>query len=1020
MILPGGFVEVQDARQFGKVFESNHDRVVVEFFRSIHESVAEDFEIAAVQRAFLYPETRVYFRTHHGERWAMGRIRQYFVENDGSVTYKVRSPNGVDREMPERDLRVRSHELAGDPAEVLALGAAESQIWHDSRWAAREALISLRSAARGLEGLVSAAVELVPHQADAIRRVLSDPLQRYLLADEVGLGKTIEAGAIIAQTLLDDPVRSVLVLLPSSLIPQWTQELRSKFGLDAATNPRLGLLGHDDILPDTPPHLLVIDEAHRCAGKFSNHAILTRMAQGADKLLLLTATPMIGNETTFLGLLRWLDPARWAGESEAAFERHVRSSQDYGRLLLGLRPDASAFLLKQRVASARVVFPDDAVVGTLAERFAVSEQPEARAAICVDLREHIADTYRIHHRLVRARRSDLDGWEFQPRGPAVVREEGFDEQALETTNVLIEDWRAAALVAAETSPETEAALARRYVELLEITGRGGAALAALPAWSPLFDEEAELLAALRVAAAAAEPNARASFIGEVTERHIAFLRKNTSSPPKIVVFTSDAVDPLAEAIRTRLGNTTVISSVSGTDRFRTDPSVQVLVLDQSGEEGLNLHFVDGIIHADLPFSVSRLEQRIGRLDRFGRNKGPIRHVVITPSGADETPWSAWLELLKQGLGIFDRTTSDIQFALDAIERDLWRRMLQSGSASAECDLEPLKTRIAQERQRLDEQYALDQLAMSRDSARALVTGIEAAEEDEADLARRVGGLLKLLQFQGSMKGEVFQLSWARETLLPEKPWRPAFEVALKRPLTWRRRVAEARPDVSLLRPGTGLIEALERLLEWDDRGSAFSTWRQRPGWGAPGEERLVFRLCWTAGPKPVAGAGLQVREDRAGLRRQAQAALPPWTVVQHLDGDLSPLADTALLKVVEEVYQPEALDRGGRDYNLGSRPDWLPRVVDPGSFQKLCSAAREIGRLRLREDARFGERVAQAIADVARDTARRKRRDVSNGVSRSTSDLGAELLAAVADPDVRLDSIGVFVVAGYSPREVKG
>ena len=935
------------------------------------------------------------------------------------MTYEIRSPNGVDRDVSERDLRVRSHAVAGDPAEVLALGAAESQIWYDARWAAREALTSLRSASRGLEGLVSAAIELVPHQADAVRRVLADPLQRYLLADEVGLGKTIEAGAIIAQTLLDDPSRSVMVLTPAVLAPQWAQELRSKFGLDAATNSQIALFSHDDALSETPPHLLVIDEAHCCVAGSASHAVLTRLAQAAEKLLLLTATPIIGNEAAFLGLLRWLDPLRWAGESEVEFERHVRFSQDYGRLLLGLRPDASAFLLKQRVASARAAFPDDAIVKALAEQFAAAEEPEARAATCADLREHIADTYRTYHRLVRARRSDLDGWEFQPRGPAVVREEGFDEPALETVAALVEDWRGAALLAAETSPALEEALARRYIDLLEAIGRGGTVLAELPAWPALFNEESELLAGLRAAGAAVDPDARAAFVAEVADRQLAFLRRGAASSPKLVVFTSDVADPLAKALRTRLGEAAVAASAAAAERFRFEPALQVLVLDRRGEEGLNLHFADAIVHADMPFSVSRLEQRIGRLDRFGRTKGPIRHVVVTPSGEDETPWSAWLGLLKRGLGIFDRTTSDIQFALDAVEADLRQRMLRSGGAAAEGDLDSLRARIAQERQRLDEQYALDQLAMSRESARTLVNGIEAAEEDEADLAQRVGGLLKLLQFNGRMKGDVFQLSWTRETLLPEQPWRPVFEAALRRPLTWRRRVAEARPDVSLLRPGAGLIEALERLLEWDDRGSAFGTWRQRPGWGGPGEERLAFRLCWTIGPQPVAGAGLQAREDRAGLRRQAQAALPPWTAVQHLDGGLGPIADTALLPVLEEPYRPEAADNGGRDYNLGSRPSWLPRVIDPSGFQRVCSAARDTGMLRLRQDARFGERVAQAVAEVEHARARRRRREVATGSHGATFGEADELLAAVADPEIRLDSMGVFVVAGYAPLDAR-
>ena len=71
----------------------------------------------------------------------------------------------------------------------------------------------LTSAAQGLTALLSASIDLMPHQVAAVRRVLNDPIQRYLLADEVGLGKTIEAGLIIRQHLIDNPETQVLVAL---------------------------------------------------------------------------------------------------------------------------------------------------------------------------------------------------------------------------------------------------------------------------------------------------------------------------------------------------------------------------------------------------------------------------------------------------------------------------------------------------------------------------------------------------------------------------------------------------------------------------------------------------------------------------------------------------------------------------------------------------------------------------------------------------------------------------------------
>ena len=75
--------------------------------------------------------------------------------------------------------------------------------------------------------------------------------------------------------------------------------------------------------------------------------------------------------------------------------------------------------------------------------------------------------------------------------------------------------------------------------------------------------------------------------------------------------------------------------------------------DCSGEEGQNLQFADAILHYDVPFSADRIEQRIGRLDRFGRRKDFIRHRILIPADDDSSPWQAWLELLTNCFQVFN-------------------------------------------------------------------------------------------------------------------------------------------------------------------------------------------------------------------------------------------------------------------------------------------------------------------------------------------------------------------------------
>lgn len=1020
------FVEVNDTRRLGKLIRQDGSQAEVEFFHSVSKREIVRFDLSEVRWTGLPRETRVYFRQSDDDRWRMGRVRDYFIEHDDLITYEVRCPNGDIRDLPERVLYARCFAVLGDPAEVLALKASETQLWHDARWSALETLVSLRSAANGLTGLTSASVELVPHQADAVRRVVCDPLQRYLLADEVGLGKTIEAGAIIRQVLLDEPGRRVLVAVSEPLIKQWERELRSKFGL--VPGPGFQIIAHDQLTEcKRAPDLLVVDETHRIRAGVAAFDALSRIAQKCRRILFLSATPLIGRDEAFLDLLRWLDPDRWLEESLDDFKRHVAQSQEYGRLLLGLRPDASTFLLRQRAAGAKQAFADDKTVQSVADDLLKSlDEPEERQRLCNELREYIADSYRIHHRVVRSRRSDLEGWEFQARGPASVREEADSDPGLEKAVALIEDWRGAALVALDADPNLEDALAQRFVFLVETIGQGTGVLARLPDIEPLFAAEADLIAALRCCAEEGALKERADLIALVAARQLKFLHQAVSVP-KLVIFATEALSAtfIADSLNEQLDSKCVASLSDGwtgeaLSRFERDPEVHIAVLDQCGEEGLNLHFADAVLHADLPFSIGRLEQRIGRLDRFGRTKGPLKHVVVIPDGDENTPWSVWLELLRTGVEIFNRPVSDLQHVIERVERDICRQLFLNGANGLDEYIGSLKELMSAERQRLDEQYALDQLAMSREPAKTLVRAMEDAEEDEGRIADVLETLLgKLLKFRMSRTKDELRLSWEHNTLLPERPWRSIFEDALQRPLTWKRRVALSRPDVSLLRPGAPLVDALERLLEWDDRGSAFATWRFQRGQGGVGDEGLYFRLCWVISPGQFADADLLKMEDAAGLRRRAASFLPPWTLVQHVSADLLEVRAREVLEILQRPYQPYGED--SKDFNLGSRPSWLASVISPTEFADLCFQIRDYSRKMLEESVEFNARCKAAVLAAHHDHERRRRRLETrlarrDGTAARERALDLAVLRSVEAPSVRLDSVGAFVLAGYVPQ----
>ena len=189
--------------------------------------------IADVRRVLLGEQTRVYFKDGNG-RWRAGRV----VGGDDMAAYYVRVPNQQwDVDIAESRLRVRWEKAPRDPLQVLLSGANETPRFRDAREPVRRLLLAERAATASATGIVSSGVRIHAHQVSAALRIIRDPVQRYLLADEVGMGKTIQAGMVMRQMLVDDPGRRIGIIVPDALAAQWRSELLEKFYLDDFVSP---------------------------------------------------------------------------------------------------------------------------------------------------------------------------------------------------------------------------------------------------------------------------------------------------------------------------------------------------------------------------------------------------------------------------------------------------------------------------------------------------------------------------------------------------------------------------------------------------------------------------------------------------------------------------------------------------------------------------------------------------------------------------------------------------------------
>ena len=1071
----GSFVWTFDQYGIGQISSIERDQCNVKFFKSISDEVEGVYSTTKLEPANLSPQTRAYHRDGDGI-WSVGRIID-FVWDKGRMSYDVRFPNGKELRISEKDIRVRCLQPVDDPASVLAAGGMESQFLHDRRRAAIECLTSGRSAGFGLTALLSASVELAHHQVDVVRRVLNDPIQRYLLADEVGLGKTIEACAIVRQALCDNPGERVVVVVPSTLIGQWKRELAWRFFLEPSGD-RLRVVPYEEINAIDPSEVdtFVVDEAQNLIS--DNHKdstayeSLKEIAGHAHRLLLLSATPVLGNEKTLLALLHLLDPISYKLEDEEGFKQKLERRQEFGRLLLTIKPDQNPVFLKLSLGQLRGLIPEDEFAASLITRIEQSLDNQDRGSISsgvTELHKHISDTYRLHQRLIRTRRRDLSSQEALSRvgaSPSLAEDE--DERSTLMMDAL-ERWRILSLSALETKPDELATdfewnMAERYRRLHEALGTSVEAcgeeldsqLAQVKSGRlATFQEDLE---ALSHALSILDEPFTATRVGSAVEviRQALQIVANSARSPRLVVFESTKIfieGVAAQLRREGISDVFCVTEDSNeddvlneVDGFFTCQGPSVLCCDRSGEEGLNLQYAHGIVQLDLPLAPTRIEQRIGRLDRIGRDllgNRTIHHWVLTPYADYFHPWEAWFKLLQEDFGVFEQSISEVQFLLDNLQQEVVKALYRSGAEGIRSLGAQVRDAIEQERERLDEQYALD--------SRSLISANETdafqqivAKDTFSYYQPLHSWLTEVLLFGDEWLEDfpgvkAFRLHWTSRTLVPRHPWQELFlDKYLATPMTYDRHSAAHRRGVRLVRPGLELIDSLESMLRWDDRGTAYATWRMKPDWSEDNQAPWFgFRLVFVVEANlEAAYQRLENATDHSsfqisleGVRRRMDALLAPWTAEMLFDIETEPVTDNRLLEILARPYSDQPSASGERDYNLGNRRNALYKAIGFEEVFSACNTVRQKAEGRLRASHKFAtlvnDRVQVALKELEVERHGLERRGKAVKLEDGLPDRGLEVeilvnsavSAGIASPSVRLDSIGLIVVSNSPPEE---
>src|SRR6266496_1599200 len=977
--------------------------------------------------------------------------------------------------LPEESLRVLRAD-SDDPVSRLEMNGWRGPRRFFARLRLLERTTVWKRDSEGIPAFLGARIEPLFHQFYAARRCLLDRETRFLLADEVGLGKTIEAGLVIQSLLAAKPNLRILIVSPGTTSRQWLSELYGRFGgrvfthVDAvrydpgarSQKAMEVLLKSDRLIVSTSMlrthpkalavvtrqrwDLSVVAEGHHVANWPELARPLRHVSAAASGCLVLTATPGRGDDKGLLDLLKLVAPAVYGHVAEPDFAKRLEPQREITERLLFSEELVAALLARGEIeeqdardlaAQWKGLFPDDPIV---VERLSRMEEGDGDAA--EELVAHIQEHYRLDRRIIRTRRQtlgeygtryasrELEHLEYEPCPAEVaVTEQVTDLVARSDVPVI---WKAfwsrhvcttpralqhilQARLAAIPSAQTDAAALDGLDPLAADLGPAEeeAALRQYIGVGPTFPEERSWLEGTLTQVqrwCQAEAQAPGGFVAlrEWLGDHIEGGRQKTlifsESRPvieELAVFLRAALGTDAVAVMTHDLSDDEIAEVGR--RFERRTKCVVLLADETGAEGKNFQFADAVVHLDQPAVVARIEQRIGRLDRIGRDLDRTVHSIAI-TGPLELE-AAFLEFHREVFRVYERSIGGLEYLLPRFQQFI-RAAIAGGAQALRRLAEELQPTLEAEEKRIDEAFSffLDATRPELERAKELadLVGDRSGDEDEG-----------------------FVRDWCRERqveLIPQEANSVKVEVRAERldaPLpalgpgdwiktgTFLRNAAREDPALQYFAPGHLLVDALlQDALEANDaRATAFFR-----DLGTNGRGRVFVVVVGRLGPDETAlPDGFS-----AAILRRAEHYLPVEWVrsVFELqpDGEASPVPPGTLL---------QGLTNDLRSTDRKCHPDHMSAVAErfPGLWIGLRAAVEAASKAIRAQKAGESGAAADELDDVLRSELAYLR---SRGTDPSSDDATTALrereglMTSVRSPSVVID--GVAIVVGSDGR----
>ena len=281
--------------------------------------------------------------------WGRGTIISRASEpytEDQPYWYWVKLPNGKCVKACETDIKLDYSQMNYSPEKQLRAYEFQHPTWFINHLKVSKNLHLVNNATYGFKVLAGCRAFLLPHQISTVARCFETTPVRYMLADEVGLGKTVEACSILSILKSENSSLRVLIIVPGALVSQWKNELHYKYGIEAAiasSRAAVCLLPMEDIdkskaILDANWDLAVVDETHRLLVQDEWYKQIQILSRNVTHILLLSATPIQDRNEEYRRLLALLNPEQYENMTAERFAWMVKRQkriQKSANLLLG-------------------------------------------------------------------------------------------------------------------------------------------------------------------------------------------------------------------------------------------------------------------------------------------------------------------------------------------------------------------------------------------------------------------------------------------------------------------------------------------------------------------------------------------------------------------------------------------------------------------------------------------------------------------------------------------------------------